>query len=496
MVGEPFICRGTVSRGSTIINKENNFMKDFKKIAGASLAFAALYTFCMHNNSASITFPILMAAGIIFLYVLQEERKPFDNFISGFYVVGIMLVAVSVFMTGDWKLILMSKAVVVTLFMGLAIELYVDDSLWTDMIYVKKMLKLPFSSFFKGFEIFSDYGTFKENREEEANDSQFKNNVGKVLKGILIVVPVLFVILPLMMSADVVFENIIENILVNDLFEILFDEWNIVEVGLKFFFAFVVIFGFMKIITGKIDNVNFTQCSSDHITGITVTGVVAFIYVMFSFIQIRGIIFSNINLPEGYTYAEYAREGFFQLFALAIINMLIVLICASKYKYNKVLNTILYILCACTYVMIGSSSYKMVLYIEVYNLTFLRLMVLWSLMVLAFIMIAVIKYVYKNDFSLFKYMVIITTFFYMIVAFGRPDFIIAKYNLELGNEEQMDKYYLRELSCDAVPVLCEYPELFKDSYFNAMYEECQEDSIRKFNLSKVMASHKLEEYGE
>ncbi len=470
-------------------------MKDFKKIAGASLAFAAIYTLCMHNNSASITFPILMAAGIAFLYVLQEERKLFDNFISGFYVVGIMLIAVSVFMTGDWKLIFMSKAVVAVLYIALAIEIYVDDSLWTDMIYVKKILKLPIVSFFSGFSILGDYAAYKEERtEEESSNSVFKSNIVKVLKGILIVVPLLFVILPLMMSADVVFENIIENILVEDLFDLLFDEWNIVEVGLKTFFAFITIFGFMKIVTGKDDNVTIPKYSSDYVTGITVTGVVAFIYVMFSFIQLRGIIFSNINLPEGYTYAEYAREGFFQLFVLAVINMLIVLICASKYKYNKVLNTILYILCACTYVMIGSSAYKMILYIEVYNLTFLRLMVLWSLLVLAFIMVAVIKYVYRNDFSLFKYIVIVTTFFYMIVAFGRPDFIIAKYNLEYGNEEQMDKYYLRELSCDAVPVICEYPDLFEESYYKKWYVKYYEESLRKFNLSKAIACSKLEAY--
>ncbi len=471
-------------------------MKDFKKIAGASVAFAALYTFCMHNNSASITFPILMAAGIAFLYVLQEERKLFDNFISGFYVVGIMLVAVSVFMTGDWKLIFMSKVVVAVLYIALAIEIYVDDSLWTDMIYVKNIAGLPFAGFFKGFGFVGDYSVYKEERAEEVNNGVIKGNIGKVLKGLLIVVPLLLVILPLMMSADVVFENIVESILLEDLFDILFDEWNIVEVGLKFFFAFITIFGFMKIITGKSDSITITKYSSDYVTGITVTGVVAFIYVMFSFIQIRGIVFSNITLPEGYTYAQYAREGFFQLFALAVINMLIVLICASKYEYNKVLNTILYILCACTYVMIFSSAYKMLLYIEVYNLTFLRLMVLWSLLVLAFIMVAVIKYVYQNDFSLFKYIVIVTTFFYIIVAFGRPDYIIAKYNLEYGNKEQVDKYYLRELSSDAVPVLCQHTELFEEAYYKKWYVKYHEESLRKFNLSKAVACSKLEAYGE
>ena len=34
----------------------------------------------------------------------------------------------------------------------------------------------------------------------------------------------------------------------------------------------------------------------------------------------------HFQLPEGYTNAEYAREGFFQLLAVSILNLIIVLI--------------------------------------------------------------------------------------------------------------------------------------------------------------------------
>ncbi|MFR8843973.1 MAG: DUF4153 domain-containing protein [Waltera sp.] len=49
----------------------------------------------------------------------------------------------------------------------------------------------------------------------------------------------------------------------------------------------------------------------------------------FSGIQIFGLFLGKMQLPEGYTYAQYAREGFFQLLAVSILNLILVLVCLS-----------------------------------------------------------------------------------------------------------------------------------------------------------------------
>lgn len=469
-------------------------MNNFKKTAGSSTAFALIYTFCMYQNTASITFPILMAAGIWFLYSLNTERKIFDNFLSGFYVAGIMLTAISVFMTDDWKLIFMSKIVVFVLYLCLAIELYFYDQGWDDARYIKEGIKILWGSIGKGFLLISDSCEYVQNYKNSTMENSKKSkSIMKIIKGILIAIPLLMIIIPLMMSADVVFQNMMNSLFdMENIFELLFVKLNVIGLGMTFLIALLLYYGFIKILIkeDKSEKV-IVKKYYDNITGITITGIIGFIYGIFSVIQLRGILFTDVNLPEGYTYAEYAREGFFQLFFLAVINMIIVLVCASKFEYSKILKTILYLLCLCTYIMIFSSTYKMILYIKVYNLTFLRLMVLWALAVIFVIMAAVIRYVYSNDFSLFKFMTVVVTSFYIIIAFAKPDYVIAKYNLEMGNQMEVDKWYLNHLSCDAMPVMAEYQEDFQ-RYFERAELHYENMSIRKFNLSQYIAKCEIE----
>lgn len=469
-------------------------MNQFKKLSISALIFAITYTFCMYHNKASITFPILMAAGIALLYSVSENRKPFDNKLSGFYNTIIMLVSVSVFMTDDWKLIFMSKCVVFVMYLCLAMELFFDDSNWQDMHYIKNILKLIKGSIGKGFGYFADKIIYKQELKENQTEEKPKNeNVMKIIKGLLISIPLLIIIVPLMMSADVVFMNMIENIFdIDKIIDLFLDDFNIIIIALYICISFILFYGLIKTLTNSNgSSFDFIGRKTDAVTAITVTGIVGVIYGLFSFIQIRGILFSDVKLPENYTYAEYAREGFFQLFILALINMAIVLFCASRYEHNKILKSILYVLCAFTYVMIFASTYKMIMYIEVYNLTFLRIMVLWSLLVIAVIMAAVIRYIYRNDFSLFKFGVVVITSFYLIIAFGRPDYMVAKYNLDLGNQRHPGWYYLEHLSCDAMPVMINHQEEMRKNeagyYMKKAEKQYDTMSVRTFNLSQFIA---------
>lgn len=478
-------------------------MNNFKKLSVNAIIFALIYTFCMYHNRASITFPILMAAGIALLYSLSGNRKPFDNKISIFYNSVIMLISVSVFMTDDSKLIFLSKCAVFILFLCLAVELFFNDREWQDIHYIKNIFGLIKDTIGKAFCYFGDRSDYRrQRRETETKDAPRNENTIKIIRGLIIAVPLLLVIVPLMMSADVVFMNMIERIFDMDkIFDVLFFRFDSISLIFHIAAAFLLFYGLTRSLTNPRENMAFSvHKKSDAVTAITVTGIVGVIYGLFSFIQIRGILFSNVKLPENYTYAQYAREGFFQLFILALINMTIVLFCASKYEYNKILKTILYFLCGFTYVMIFASAYKMILYIKVYNLTFLRIMVLWALLVIAVIMAAVIRYIYLDNFSLFRFSVIVTAVLYLFIAFAKPDFIVAKYNLELGNQKNIDWYYLRHLSCDAMPAVVSYEVSLKlegadveEGYKNTRsYKENVEYryenmSWRTFNLSQFVA---------
>ena len=109
--------------------------------------------------------------------------------------------------------------------------------------------------------------------------------------------------------------------------------------------------------------------------------------------------------------------------------------------------------------MIISAAYRMILYVNEYNLTFLRVLVLWFLAVLTVIFIGVIYSIYRRNFGLFRYMTAVVSVGYILLSLGRPDALIANYNIENTTEMgEEDLYYLMYgLSDDAAPEIAIIP---------------------------------------
>jgi hypothetical protein len=255
--------------------------------------------------------------------------------------------------------------------------------------------------------------------------------------------------------------------------------------------------------------------------GIPVASILSLLYLVFSGIQIVYLFLGNLQLPEGYTYAEYAREGFFQLLAVSILNLIIVLIGLYYFKPSKVLKAVLTIMSLCTFIMIASSALRMIIYIQYYYLTFLRILVLWSLVVLFLIFAGVIAYIVKDNFPLFRYSMVVVTCLYLCLSFAHPDYWIAKVNVEGSKETRSeffqgdaydDYYFLTTLSTDAAPVLLEWVEEegYDLNYYNTYKEEPMSNEyegikgylylrrldervgdigVRKFNVSRYMADY-------
>jgi len=212
------------------------------------------------------------------------------------------------------------------------------------------------------------------------------------------------------------------------------------------------------------------------------------------------------GLPEGLTYSGYARSGFWELIFVSIVNFLIILICMYLFKQNGILRATLTIISGCTFIIAISAAYRMLLYIAEYHLTFSRVFVLWFLCMLMFVMIGVIMTIYSESFSLFKYIVIVVSVFYIGFSLSRPDYWIARYNISnTQNMTVQDVHFLmNELSLDAAPAIAEINigEIQDDShvswdedalsrnmrhYFETIIEENQGIFFRRANYSRIRA---------
>lgn len=82
--------------------------------------------------------------------------------------------------------------------------------------------------------------------------------------------------------------------------------------------------------------------------------------------------------PEYFTYAEYARQGFFELCIISAINVLIILgantFIKTQKNQNRILRWINVTLSVLTLLLIATAMSKMFLYISVYGLTVKRIL--------------------------------------------------------------------------------------------------------------------------
>lgn len=418
-----------------------------------SLLYAIFYTFCLYQNASGITYPFFVAGTLFyFFFSMQKLGVPYKKS-SIFYLISIQLLGISNCLTNSPQLLFFNKCGIMLLAAILMLHTMYLDQNWDLPKYFTACFQLIGTALSCLFRPFVDMVIYF--------DIQKKNKTGKksyfipVLIGVVITIPLLLFVTVLLASADAVFAEIFSRILESvNFYTVLGTLCMTIAVFFCSYAAYAALA--MK---------NIKEETTDHRTlepviAIIITSALCVLYLIFSVIQILYLFVGNMKLPEGYTYSSYAREGFFQLLVVCILNLIIVLICLYLFRKNIVLKAVLTVLCGCTFIMILSSALRMLMYINRYNLTLLRILVLWALAVIFLLMMGVTVFIYKNSFPLFPYGMTVVTIFYICLSFAHPDYWIARYNLDQDHLAYLDDYdihdnqnYLSSLSADAAPIL-------------------------------------------
>ena len=418
-----------------------------------SALYALFYTFCLYKNTSGITYPFFVIGTLCyFFFSMQKLGVPYKKD-SVFYIVSVVLLGISNCLTNSEQLLLMNKCGIFLLSFILMIHTIYMDASWNFLKYFAALAQMIGTAFSCLLRPFRDMVFYFDAQKQEKTSK--KSYFIPILIGLAITIPVLFIMTLLLASADIVFSHILDN---------LFSAFNFATLFGIGFLAIVVFFGSYAL-NAALSMKNVKEEVIDHrifepVTAIIVTAALSALYLMFSMIQILYLFIGNMQLPEGYTYSSYARQGFFQLLAVCILNLIIVLVCLYLFRENTALKVILTIISVCTFIMILSSALRMLMYISRYNLTFLRILVLWALAVIFLLMAGVTIFIYRNKFPLFTYSMVIVTVFYIGLSFAHPDYWIARYNLNPAHLDYLNEYdvhdsqkYLSSLSADAAPIL-------------------------------------------
>lgn len=138
-----------------------------------------------------------------------------------------------------------------------------------------------------------------------------------------------------------------------------------------------------------------------HITVTTALMVVCAAYVLFIAVQAKYLFGAFWGaLPQGFSYAEYARQGFFELCRVAAINICI-LLAANVFSKNQMQENRLLRICntavsVLTLLLLATAASKMGLYILAYGLTVKRVLVSVFLVWLALVFGCIIVRQHKN----------------------------------------------------------------------------------------------------
>ena len=273
-----------------------------------------------------------------------------------------------------------------------------------------------------------------------------------VILGLLLSALALVIILPLLCSADNVFSETLSSIWAQETVE------NATMTMLRVFRT--VLLG-MFLFSAMYALSQPSSSTSEHASAahprtpfIVLLSVLCIVYAVFDYIQI--LYLSGVlegALPSG-GYAEYARSGFFQLVAVAAIDLVVFALTRVLTQPSRLLNVLCALLLALTAVMLFSAVRRMQLYISVFGLSILRLLTLWAMAMIAAALALSFARLLNPKLRIFQILAALTLCTWIALNYLNVDAMIAQYNIsafEHGLLEQPDTDYLCTLSADVVP---------------------------------------------
>lgn len=508
------------------------FIADFVLWSGFSLGF--FITICMAEIGIYIFFP-------------KPESRHTIVF-SGFLAICIIALGAAFLLYSDIVLSVINFFVLAAL---LLIQLLVYSgaaaSDWDEPEFFTELLLSPLVRPFKFLN--SIRSTAKSFNKEAlsgdgdiATESSGEKTVKKILIGFLVTMPVLLVVTGLLSSADQIFGrytknffDILLNVKISEYLFTIFFGAALFPLLFSFLYSYYIKYRDSKI-SPEVQRKVRSLAAIDPVIAATSIFCLDVIYGLFTWVQFGSLFgaFARL-LPAGVTYAEYTREGFFQLCAVALINIIVaiasVMFVSRKGKAGVVVKIMSVLLVFFTFVLLISAGYRMKMYIDVFALTKLRVLVSLFMGLIALLLLYTLVKEFAGSFKFFKTSFITAVLVLLLTNFLNTDALIARYNIQqyisnpdlsaagsavaenTGEDMYTDRnpgdirfdsdYLIYSLSYDAVPELIQFAEANDNvlsenikaslvSVYKSGLENYRKDNWKRYNVSKERAKTAIE----
>lgn len=331
----------------------------------------------------------------------------------------------------------------------------------------------------------------------------------RVLKGVIMALPILILFGALFSQADLAFSEFLGN----------FIHINISAHSIQYlvllFFAFLAGLSFLSYIFSPRPVIPASEPESRPIQSnksievLVFLSLVSILFLLFIGFQVTYLFGGQANITGwGFTYAEYARRGFWELLMVAILSLFVLLaseqFAGAEEKKDKHFLVPALVLIAEVVVVIISAFKRLSLYIDAYSLTTLRFYVAaFIILLLVLFMPLVVKFIWSKPENFFTFSTLLTGAAFLIaVNLINPDAHIANYNLKQYSQTgKIDIYYVERLSADATPQKLELYQKLQGENKAALHELLQEQKDilqsqsthwQSANLSRSRTSRSLQ----
>lgn len=425
-----------------------------------SLMLGLIFDRLIIDKALGISYSIFIGLCIGFFLWSIRERITLRKSFGWFLLIPTALLALS-FAVHTVEVFNVLNFLAVPILMIASSILIVNPNLrWDKASFIAVMLRKGIGNVFSN--IMKPFAILKASIKIGKN-VQMKEGKKQILIGIIVSLPLLVILIILLSSADMVFGYYFANL--TEIFtNINVEEFlpHTIIVLVIAFYLFGYVWGFKSEEKAIEKDHSAPTASWEAITIITVLVALNILYLIFTIIQFSYLYGGdNIALPANFTYAEYARKGFFELATVTFINFIIVLNCLKYIKkdnkrLSKIANLLLTVLVVFTLNMLFSANFKLTLYEAAFGYTFLRVSVHLFMLLLFLLCLVVATGIWYRKIPIMKCIIVITIIMYTIINYLNIDGFIARKNIERYTETgKIDAYYLTTLSFEAVPYLLE-----------------------------------------
>ncbi len=423
-----------------VYNMSNDYLNKNKLKLLLYLAFSVVgFVLFMMPENASVSVPAFVILQMVFLCFLVPDKRRLWLFVP------VLVFSLNAFASANriWQL------------PNLIISLIIFCCAFVPFDFKANTLQYFSEIFARIVSVFSFFGLPFKWAAQYADEKS--GSAKKIAIAIGISVPVALILVGVLSHADEVF-----SVKTQEFFDTLFGSADGNKFRIALFSGILGLFLFGGVCTWyaqpKAKNIDLAGKTIDAIIVNTVLCVILFVYTLFVIVQFK-YLFAGAELPQGLTYTEYARKGFFELLGLTAVNIAIILVAVNLTKHTgknsaRFSAVLCHYLCAVTVVLLISSFYRMWLYTCDDGLTRLRLFVMIFLGFELLGLIATFIYIAKPKFNITLIYVCIALVYYTALNIIPTDNIIARNQVDLYlKRERVDYSYIFTLSEDAAPAM-------------------------------------------